>query len=376
MSSLLARAVLVSVHGHKQLSSAPIDIHLRATNPQDDWQSAAQEKMAHLPVMILVVANLLLFIPAILYVGYTLGHVLPTIASVESSQDTYEPIPLNDDEIDVKGEKSPKAAMSEAEEAGAIKRQPVTSSIRATQKHLRSIFPAGWCTLFRGLGLTFVIHVLSGFVIAPVVMALPGVPAIVPLFLVDIVLVQLNTVWVHTVISTSAQPWWRRIPPFVETLKATILPMCAVVLSTAACSGLPTLVLLAMGRPMVEREVAPGLMVRTVEKQGGDALLYFGLWFGLLIFAAYPALVVLNRVQASLLPDSDETVVSFDRSLGRTTPQPSACQRMVDAYKSYSGSWVRFYKLVAKTFVVSMAVGASLSAFVGLQMGVVGYMMR
>ncbi|KAK8029572.1 hypothetical protein PG993_010863 [Apiospora rasikravindrae] len=371
MSSLVSRAVLVSVHGHKQLSSAPIDIHLRATRPQDDWQAAAQEKMGSMSMIILMVANLLLFIPAMLYIGYTLGLVLPTLASVESSQTTYEPIPVVD-EVDRKGEKSPKAAVPEAEEAGAIKRQPVTSSIRTAQQHLRTVSTAGWCSLFRGFGLAFTIHILSGFIAGPVMMLLPGVPAIVPLFLVDILLVQLNTVWVHSVISTSTLPWWRRLPPFVSTLKATFLPICAVVASTAASSGLPTLVLLAMGRPMVEREVGPGLVVRTVEKQGGDALLYFAVWFGLMVFAAYPALVVLTRVQASLLPDSDETIVSFDRSLGRTTPQPGAYQTMVDAYTSYSGSWVRFYKLVAKSFVVSMAIGVALSAFVGLQFGVVG----
>ncbi|KAK7959359.1 uncharacterized protein PG986_004213 [Apiospora aurea] len=371
MSSLISRAVLVSVHGHKQLSSAPIDIHLRATRPQDEWQATAQEKLGNLSMVILMVANLLLFIPAMLYIGYTLGLVLPTLASVESSQTTYEPIPVVD-EVDSKGEKSPKAAVPEAEEAGAIKRQPVTASIRAAQQHLRTVTSAGWRSLFRGFGLALTIHVLSGFIAGPVMMLLPGVPAIVPLFLVDILLVQLNTVWVHSVISTSALPWWRRLPPFVSTLKATFLPICAVVLSTAASSGLPTLVLLAMGRPMVEREVGPGLVVRTVEKQGGDALLYFAVWFGLMVFAAYPALVVLTRVQASLLPDSDETIVSFDRSLGRTSPQPGAYQTMVDAYTSYSGSWVRFYKLVAKSFVVSMAIGVALSAFVGLQFGVVG----
>ncbi|KAK8097079.1 Ubiquitin conjugating enzyme [Apiospora kogelbergensis] len=321
-----------------------------------------------------MLANLALFIPAIFYVSYTLGHVMPTLASVESSQDTYEPIPSNDDDlVQGKGEKSGKAAMPQAEEAGAIKRGPVTTSIRATQKHLCSVSTSSWRALFRGLGLAFTIHVLSGFIVGPIMMAMPGVHSIVPLFLVDILLVQLNTVWVHTVISTSALPWWRRLPPFVETLRATFLPLCAVVLSIAACSGVPTLVLLAMGRPMVEREVGPNLVVQTVEKQGGDFVIFFGLWFALMVFAAYPAHVVLTRVQASLLPDSDETIVSFDRSLGRTTPHPSACQRMMDAYNSFSGSWMRFYKMVVKSILVAMAVGAAFGVIVGAEIGLLSY---
>ncbi|KAK7953089.1 ubiquitin carrier protein [Apiospora saccharicola] len=370
MSSLLTRAVLVSVHGHKQLSSAPINIHLRATEPQAEWQVAAAEALTKIPVIILSVLNIALVIPLILYVAYTLGLVLPTLAAVESSEATYEPIPTRDEKTDSKDEKSPLAAAPEAEEAGAIKRAPITASIRATQKHLRTVSSAGWRSLFRGLGLATVIHILSGFIVAPMMMLVPGLPAIVPMFLVDILLVQLNTAWVHSVISTSAQPWWHRLPPFGATLKATILPICGVVGSTAATSGLPTLVLLAMGRPMVEHEIGTsGLVVRTVEKQPGDYFLCFAIWFGMMIFAAYPALIVLTRVQASLLPDSEETIVPFDRSMGRTTPLRSSCQLMRDAYNSYSGSWGRFYKLVAKSFVTAVAIFVGFQTLVGVEYG-------
>ncbi|KAK7912146.1 ubiquitin carrier protein [Apiospora marii] len=371
MSSLLTRAVLVSVHGHKQLSSAPIDIHLRATEPQAEWQAAAQEALTKVPVMILSVLNIALVIPLVLYVVYTLGLVLPTLAAVESNEATYEPVPTRDEKTDSKDEKSPLAAAPEAEEAGAIKRAPITASIRATQKHLRTVSSAGWRSLFRGLGLATIIHILSGFIVAPMMMALPGLPAIVPMFLVDVLLVQLNTAWVHSVISTSAQPWWHRLPPFGATLKATILPICGVVGSAALTSGLPTLVLLAMGRPMVEHKIpGSGLIVRTVEKQTpADYFLAFAIWLGMMIFAAYPALIVLTRVQASLLPDSEETIVPFDRSLGRTTPQPRACQVMRDAYHSYSGSWGRFYKLVAKSFVVAVAIFVGFQTLVGVEYG-------
>ncbi|KAK8117019.1 ubiquitin carrier protein [Apiospora kogelbergensis] len=344
MSSLVSRAVLVSVHGHKQLSTSAA-LFGRAT-PQHEWEG----KMAQLPPLILMLANLALFIPAIFYVSYTLGHVMPTLASVESSQDTYEPIPSNDDDlVQGKGEKSGKAAMPQAEEAGAIKRGPVTTSIRATQKHLCSVSTSSWRALFRGLGLAFTIHVLSGFIVAQ------------------------HRLGPHRHLHLGSAVVAPPPPPFVETLRATFLPLCAVVLSIAACSGVPTLVLLAMGRPMVEREVGPNLVVQTVEKQGGDFVIFFGLWFALMVFAAYPAHVVLTRVQASLLPDSDETIVSFDRSLGRTTPHPSACQRMMDAYNSFSGSWMRFYKMVVKSILVAMAVGAAFGVIVGAEIGLLSY---
>lgn len=64
MLDLLTRAVVVSVHGHKQLSTAPIGIHLRATQPQDSDKTAAQ-----LPFTLLYIANVVLFVPALLYVS-------------------------------------------------------------------------------------------------------------------------------------------------------------------------------------------------------------------------------------------------------------------------------------------------------------------
>lgn len=59
MLSLLARAVVVSVHGHKQLSTAPIGIHLRSVDKDT-------EEMVR---TILYTVNLALFLPALLYVS-------------------------------------------------------------------------------------------------------------------------------------------------------------------------------------------------------------------------------------------------------------------------------------------------------------------
>ena len=63
MLSLLTRAVVVSVHGHKQLSTAPIGIHLRSLQARHD------DKAAELSSTILYTVNLVLFIPVLLYVS-------------------------------------------------------------------------------------------------------------------------------------------------------------------------------------------------------------------------------------------------------------------------------------------------------------------
>lgn len=63
MLSLLTRAVVVSVHGHKQLSTSPISIHLRSLQSRND------DAPVQLATTLLYIANLILFLPALLYVS-------------------------------------------------------------------------------------------------------------------------------------------------------------------------------------------------------------------------------------------------------------------------------------------------------------------
>lgn len=76
-----------------------------------------------------------------------------------------------------------------------------------------------------------------------------------------------------------------------------------------------------------------------------------------------PADVTLTRVQASLLADSEETIVPFDRSFnGKVIPEivgGSGVIGMLDAWKTFDwNSRVRLVKAYLKVFLMELAVGA------------------
>ena len=106
----------------------------------------------------------------------------------------------------------------------------------------------------------------------------------------------------------------------------------------------------------------PGMVVPYPD--GSDAwkaVVVFIVMAALRVFLAIPAHVVLTRVQASLLPEEDETIVAFDRSFrGRVEPAVVGGKGYVsplDAWRTFSrASWVRLVKLYAKLFAVGLAV--------------------
>ncbi|GAW11878.1 hypothetical protein ANO14919_012310 [Xylariales sp. No.14919] len=93
-------------------------------------------------------------------------------------------------------------------------------------------------------------------------------------------------------------------------------------------------------------------------------------WKGLLVlltaltvqvFLVVPTQVILTRVQASFLPEEDDTIVPFDRSFGGKV-EPAIVGgkgyvNMKDAWKSFSrASWVRLIKLYVKIFLITVAI--------------------
>jgi hypothetical protein len=78
-------------------------------------------------------------------------------------------------------------------------------------------------------------------------------------------------------------------------------------------------------------------------------------------FVVIPANVALTRVQASLLNDTEETIVPFDRSFGgKVVPEivgGSGVIGMLEAWKSFDwDSRIRLIKAYCKVFAMQMAV--------------------
>ncbi len=79
---------------------------------------------------------------------------------------------------------------------------------------------------------------------------------------------------------------------------------------------------------------------------------------GIFVFVVIPADVTLKRVQASMLPENDESIVPFDRTFaGKVKPEVlggSGAVSMLEAWKSFDGSArIRLMKLYLKIFLVS-----------------------
>ncbi|KAK8119471.1 uncharacterized protein PG998_004097 [Apiospora kogelbergensis] len=89
----------------------------------------------------------------------------------------------------------------------------------------------------------------------------------------------------------------------------------------------------------------------------------------LTVFLTIPAHVVLTRVQASLLPEHDETIIPFDRSF-QGTLEPAIVGghgfvSMKDAWNTFSrASWERLVKLYLKIFGVGIALNLAFSLIV------------
>ncbi len=89
-----------------------------------------------------------------------------------------------------------------------------------------------------------------------------------------------------------------------------------------------------------------------------------------------PASVVLTRVQASLLPDTEETIVPFDRSFGgKIVPEivgGSGAIGIVDAWTTFDrSSWIRLIKAYVKVFAMQFAVSLFFSIVIILELCIV-----
>lgn len=80
---------------------------------------------------------------------------------------------------------------------------------------------------------------------------------------------------------------------------------------------------------------------------------------GIFVLVVIPADVTLKRVQASMLPEENESIVPFDRTFaGKVKPEilgGSGAVSMLDAWKSFDRSArIRLMKLYLKVFLVSI----------------------
>lgn len=280
----------------------------------------------------------------------------------------YEAVASDDNDAAPAAVPSTDDAADEEAAAHAVgANKPITASIRRTYKLLRAA--NGWRGNFRGFWLAVLIFILSA--IGTVVLsAIPFVPGFVAGLIVALGLVQLQAAWVHTVIraTPSTVPVWRNLPPFRRTFEATSIPTFI----SWAASVIPTIVsvLITHALKLDKYDIryphdVPAYSHDMIWKTIVVFVVALVLVFGLTI----PANVILVRVQASLLPPDEDTVVPFDRSFnGTVEPAVVGGRSFVtirDAFRTFSrASWKRVYLLYIKFHVLSILINVVYLAIV------------
>lgn len=305
----------------------------------------------------------IVFLPIFLLVGYTFNNLYPVLAMVEDpSPPVYAPVSLNPETESLPGEDGLPVA-DEAARGSSQQSHVVTSSFRAIHRTLQGI--SGWRSNFRGLPCWISIAFCTAVVYA-IINAIPFVPSILAALISAIALVQLYTAWLHVVISMpSSKRFWKRLPDFRKAFQATAIPTVLYFVAIEIQQTVPKWLAHAMGMNRWD----PKNPSQVPEPRPSDA------WKGILVvlavvvltvFVTIPAHVVLTRVQASLLPEEDETIVPFDRSF-QGTVEPAIVGgkgyvSIIDAWKTFSrASWIRLVKLYVKIFAAGLAAWALLA---------------
>jgi len=313
---------------------------------------------------LLIIGNWIVLLPIFLILGYTLEHVYPTLAAVEDPLPAYEALPLNDDG-------TPKNDNDPIRTAQPGK--PITASIRATNRLIRSL--GGWMSNFRGLGYSALIAIIT--ILTTLFFALPPfIPARIAHLFSLILIAPLYTTWTHLVITApSAKSFAKRIPSIKKVYLATWFPTFLLWAAAHASFLLPALLGRLIGLEMPHNPDQVGSQPVNGSNIG-KAIAVLGLSLGLQVLLVIPAETALRRVQASLLPPDEDTIVPFDRSFaGRVEPEVVTGKGFATfgaALKTVTrASWIRIYLLRIKVFFVNMAAFVAMGVFFILQFLVV-----
>ena len=336
--------------------------------PNDDGPTILQVPAWALSIL---AATLIFAVLFMAFVRYTLWGVVSTLAMVEQPQNTYI---IKED----KGSKDEKVTLEEAisTEVQVVKGKPITSKIKSTMHHLHR--RAGFQSRWRGLGLFIVYASMHGLISSLFTPSFGMVALDSSMYaqkfllksfgsvLASILLSRFLTAWVHIVISEpSAKPWYRRLPP-VKSWNHTWGPNAIADIAVRLCIGLPTFCYYLLELPGATVEnTDPAVLISKVLTCASIGLVTF-------MGIALPAIVALTRVQASLLPEEDESIIPFDRSFGgKVVPAViggSGALSFKDAWKTFDRpSRRRVFKMFVKFIMIDVALHVFFAAILAAQ---------
>ncbi|KAM4056872.1 ubiquitin conjugating enzyme [Hirsutella rhossiliensis] len=298
---------------------------------------------------VVMLLDLIVLLPVTVILDYTFKAVYPVFAMIEDENPpAYQPVSLRDalDDETVR----PGSKLAELET------RTVTSSFRAINRLLMA--NGGVMANFRGFTCALAQSFMTSILMVVFTASFGGVFAPAATLLASLALVQFSTAWVHIVISRpSPLPFWQRLPAFKHTFDAT---WRAVTMYCVAGISLPELQV-AGGQGADLRNLDAAFFAK--------ALFIFLVALVFSIFLVIPANVILVRIQASLLPPDEDTIIPFDRSFeGRAEPAVVGGRGFVtisDAWATFSKTaWRRLLTLYVKIFLVTIAGIALMAALI------------
>ncbi|KAI9780958.1 MAG: hypothetical protein M1839_006397 [Geoglossum umbratile] len=293
------------------------------------------------------------------WINYVYGGVIATLTAVEDPSATaYIIDDGSNDPNDPLLEKTGVDRTVEPE-LHVVKNRPITYSSCSTLRHLWA--HGGRLGPFRGATMCAVYYI-SVALIAGLMSWLPTPLATISALLIS---ARLGLGWNNLVISDDfSGSWFRRIPTrkaWLKVLPATALygvaDQLVVLLPTqlARMNGLMDLADNIGNGPASDEERRA--MMHTLCRSGLVVILV-GIVTTILILV--PASVTLTRVQASLLPEDENTIVPFDRSFGgKVVPESLGGRGVVgilEAWRSFGwSSRIRLLKVYIKIWAMQVA---------------------
>lgn len=329
---------------------------------------------------ILIAVSFWVSVIAIYLVSYMLHEVIATLSMVESPAAIITVSPSTAEHGD-KEEKE--GLLATGPTITLVNQKPITSSIRGTIRHL--VAQAGRGARFRGVRIYFVYATLFSFVSSFLSVALPRIPG-QPLFVAGLTgaaLANLHATWTHKVVSMPTEKsFCARFRAASQQWKTLALPAAIEATMPYVSLYLACGVSMLLGLHKLDQEnianyssgQAACLLLRVVAA--------FVFLVACTLFLCLPAIVTLIRIEASVLPEDQDTIVPFDRSFdGKVVSQLMGGTGKVgflDAWRSFN--WEarrRLIKLFVKStliifglmFIIAHVLVAEMFVVMGPQLG-------
>ncbi|KAJ4371339.1 hypothetical protein N0V83_004556 [Neocucurbitaria cava] len=287
-------------------------------------------------------------------VSYTLKEVVTTLCMVESPVAAITVSPSTHES----GDKAEKEGLLESGPTiTLVNQKPITSSIRGTVKHL--VANAGGYARFRGLKIHFLYSILFSLVAQFFASLLPRFVGQTTLVagLAGAALANVHAAWTHKVVAMpSDQKLWQRIPA-KSNWKTLALPGAIATAMPYVSLYLTCGVAMAMGLHKLDQENFAEYSGAQWTSLAARMVAVVVLAITCTLFLCLPAIVTLVRIEASILPEDQDTIVPFDRTFaGKVSSKMLGGTGVVgflDAWRSFN--WEarrRLIKLYVKVFFV------------------------